>query len=83
MLKEAGLYLELINLVCSQPGFPTKSDSILFHAFCPFFKTKQNLLELFTAKKGRRGREKGENIKRAMEKNVSKIYGSYIATERL
>lgn len=45
------------------------------------------LLGFFTAKRGvkgeRKGEEKPKNIKRAVEKTVSKIYGSYMATERL
>lgn len=67
-----------------------KSDYILFHAaffiiIFSFFLVE--LLDSFTAKRGekgeRKGEEKAESIKRAMEKTVSKIYGSYMATERL
>jgi len=41
------------------------------------------LLHSKEGEKGKRGREERKSIKRAMEKNLRKIYGSYIATERL
>lgn len=60
--------------MCSQPGFPTKSDSILFHAFCPFFKTKKKHVGV-VHRRGEEGERKGRALKEPWKRMSVRFMG--------